>query len=70
MLNDDKIDISEGTDVNKTSASKGCVICHYWYFLNKGFKFQLHFCNGCHGLLMISINLNNITMDYDYSLLL
>ena len=67
MLNDDKIDISEGTDVNKTSASKGCVICHYWYFLNKGFKFQLHFCNG---LLMISINLNNIAMDYDYRLLL
>ena len=33
-------DVSEGTDVNKTSASKECGICHYWYFLNKGFKFQ------------------------------
>ena len=33
-------DVSEGTDVNKTSASKECGICHYWYFLNKGFKLQ------------------------------
>ena len=31
----DKIDISEGIDVNKTSASKECDICCYWYFLNK-----------------------------------
>ena len=22
-------------DVNKTSKSKDCDICHYWYFLNK-----------------------------------
>ena len=37
MLYFDKIDVSEGIDVNKTSASKECDICHYWYFLNKGF---------------------------------
>ena len=29
-----RIDISEGTDVDKTSASKQCNIYHYWYFLN------------------------------------
>ena len=34
MLYYDKIDVSEGIDVNKTSASKECNICHYWYFLN------------------------------------
>ena len=33
-----KIEVSEGTDINKTGASKVCDICHYWYFLNKGFK--------------------------------
>ena len=37
MLYFDKTDVSEGIDVNKTSASKECDICHYWYFLNKGF---------------------------------
>ena len=31
--------VSGGIDVNKTSASKECDICHAWYFLNKGFTF-------------------------------
>ena len=35
MLYFDKIGVSVGTDINKTSASKECDICHYWYFLNK-----------------------------------
>ena len=30
MLCFDRIDVSEGIDVNKTSASKECDICHYW----------------------------------------
>ena len=50
----DKIGVSEGTDINKTSASKEHDICHYWYFLNKGFKFQSYACNRCHDLLMMS----------------
>ena len=29
----DRIDVSEGTDVNKTSASEECDDCHYLYFL-------------------------------------
>ena len=29
MLEDDRIDISEGIDINKTYASKECDICHY-----------------------------------------
>ena len=35
-------------------------ICHYWYFLNKGFKFQPYVCNRCHDLLLMSMNLSNI----------
>ena len=31
MLYFDRIDVSEGIDVNKTSESKECNICHYWY---------------------------------------
>ena len=37
MLYYDGINVSEGIDVNKTSKSKECDICHYWYFLDKGF---------------------------------
>ena len=35
----DRIEVSEGIDVNKTIKSKECDICHHWYFTN-GFKFQ------------------------------
>ena len=62
MLCYDKIDVSEEIDVNKTSATKECDICHYWYFLNKGFKFQTNVCSRCHDLLMISMNLSDIAI--------
>ena len=54
MLYFDRIEVSEGTDVNKTSASKECDICQYWYFLNYSFKFQPNACNRYHDLLMMS----------------
>ena len=62
MLYFDRIDIYEGIDVNKTSASKECDICHYWYFLNYSFKLQSNACNRCHDLLMMSMNLNDIAI--------
>ena len=35
MLYYERIEVSDGIDVNKTSASKECDICKYfWYFLN------------------------------------
>ena len=33
------------------------LICLYMYFLEKGFKFQPDVCNGCHDVLMLSMNL-------------
>ena len=61
MLYYDRIDVSEGIDVNKSSASKERDVCHYWYFLNYSFKFQLNVCNRCHDLLM-SMNLSDIVI--------
>ena len=61
MLYYDRIDVSERIDVNKTSASKECDICHYWYFLNYSFKFQANVYK-CHDLLMMSINLSDIAI--------
>ena len=46
-----RIDVSEGIDVNKTSEPKECDICHYCCFSNKDFKFQQNVCNRCHDLL-------------------
>ena len=62
MLYYDRIEISEGIDINKTSASKECDVCHYWYFLNYSFKFQPNVCNRCHNLLMMSMNLSDIAI--------
>ena len=50
MLYYDRIDVSEGIDVNKTRASKECIICHHRHFLDKRFKFQPHVCNRCHDI--------------------
>ena len=49
-------------DVNKTSVSKGCDACHYWYFSKYNFKFQTNVCNRCHDLLMMSVDLSDITI--------
>ena len=62
MIYYDRNDVSEGIDVNKTSASKESDVCHYWYFLNLSFKFQPNVCNGCHGLFIISASLNGIAI--------
>ena len=65
MLYYDHIYVSKGINVNKISVSKEWNIFHYWYFLDKGFKFQPYVCNVCHDLLVISINLMNINgVDY------
>ena len=62
MLYFDRINVPEAIDVNKTSASKECDICHYWYFLNFSFKFQPSVYNRSHYFLMMSINLSNIAI--------
>ena len=62
MLRYQKIDVSEGIDVNKTSASKECELCHYWFFKDIGFKFEERVCNKCHVLLTIAYYLKNIAI--------
>ena len=60
MLEYNRIDISEGIDVNKTSASKECDIFHYWYFKDIGFKYEKHLCNGCQK----AMSFNNVAIVY------
>ena len=59
MLEYDKMEISEGVDINKTSASKKCDICHYWYFLDKNFNYEPYLCNGYHDLMQKVMNFND-----------
>ena len=62
MLYFNRIDVSEGIDVNKTSSAKECDICHYWYLLNYTCKFQPNACNRYHDSLMMSMNLSDIAI--------
>ena len=62
MLRYQKIDLSEGIDINKTSASKKCELCHYWLFKDIGFKFEEHVCNKCPNLFTMAYLLKNIAI--------
>ena len=62
MIQYHKINVSEGSDVNKTRASEECIICHYWFFKDIGFKFEDHICNKCHDLLTKACSLEKITI--------
>ena len=45
MLQYQKINVSEGIDVNKHISSKESELCHYLFFKNIRFKFEKHGCN-------------------------
>ena len=62
MLEYDRINVSENIYGNKTNSSKECDICHYWYFLNKGLKYEPYLCNGCHDLKQKAINFNDVAI--------
>ena len=74
MLEYERMDISEGIEVNKINLSKECDICHYWDFKNTGFKCEPYLCtgfkcepylcNGCHDLMQKVVSFNNIAIVY------
>ena len=41
---------------------KECIICHYWYFIDIGYKFAQYVCTGCNDIPMIAYDLKNIAM--------
>ena len=64
MLECERIDISEGIDVNKTNISNKCDICHFaiWHFKDIGFKYEPYLSNGCHDLMQRAMSFNNIAI--------
>ena len=64
MLEYDRIDISEGIYVNKTSLLKECDICCCWYFKDIGFKYEPYLCNVCHDLMQKTMSFNNVGFVY------
>ena len=62
MIQYERIDISEGIDLNIANASKECIICHYWYFLDIGYNYEPQVCNKCHDTSMMAYELENIAI--------
>ena len=62
MLEYDRLDVFERIDINKTNTSKESDIYHYWYFLDKGFKFEPYLCNGCHDLTQKTMNFDDFAI--------
>ena len=63
MLEYDRIDISEGIDVNKNILfSKKCWLCDYWYFINKNFNYQKYTYHGCHDMSLKAISIHNLAI--------
>ena len=40
MLQYERVDISEGIDLNNSDKSNECMVCHYWYFKDIGYKYE------------------------------
>ena len=62
MLHYEKLSISEGIEIKKTSASKECMLCQYWHFKDFGFKFEPHVCSKCHDVLMTAYEFRSIAI--------
>ena len=64
MIKYERIDISEGIYTDKANKSKECMLCHYWYFLNKNFSYGPYLCDGCCNIMQKSIDCKNIDIVY------
>ena len=62
VLEYNRIDIPEGIDINKTNKSKKCMLCHYWYFLDKNFSYGPYLCDGRYNIMQKSIDSKNIAI--------
>ena len=62
MLEYDRIDISEGIDVDMSNESKLFMLCHYWYFLDKNFSYGLYLCDGCYNVMQKCNKFKNIAI--------
>ena len=63
MLEYERIDISEGIDINKwKETSRECSLCKFYYFLDKNFKYGRYLCDGCYDMSMTAVSMQNLTI--------
>ena len=63
MLEYDRIDISEGIDIKKCKeTSRECILCKFYYFLDKNFNNGPYLCNGCYDMSLKVISMKNLAI--------
>ena len=63
MAEYDRIDISEGIDINKCEeTSKECSVCKFYYFLDRNFKYGPYLCDGCDDMSIKAVSMQNLTI--------
>ena len=63
MLEYDRINISEGIDINKCEEkSRKCSLCKFYYLLDKIFKYGPYLCDGCYGMSIKAVSMQNLTI--------
>ena len=62
MLEYERIDISDGIDVDMADKSKKCMLCHYCCFLDKNFSYGLYLCDGCYNIVQKCYKLKSIAI--------
>ena len=61
-MNYDRIEISEGTDINKTDGLQECIVSNYLCFLAINVRFQPKVCYGCHDITQKSMNFDSFAI--------
>ena len=62
MLEYDRIDISEGIDINKCEeTSRRCSSCKLYYYLDKNFSYGPFLCNGCY-ISLKAVSMQNLAI--------
>ena len=63
MLEFDRINISEGIDIEKCKeTSKECNLCKFCYFLDKNFSHGPYLCDGCYDMSLKAVSIKNLAI--------
>ena len=63
MLEYDRIDVSEGTDINKCKeTSRECNLCKSYYVFDKNVNYGPYLCNDCYDMSLKAVSIKNLAI--------
>ena len=63
MLEYDRINISEGTDINKCEeTSRKRSLCRFYYFSDENLKYGPYLYDGCYDMSIKAVSMQNLTI--------